>query len=192
MINRILMRRCSVVYQLPLNWDYSEDIPSEFKHVILNQDQVRHFFRREPTREKTFGKFLIQGFRGITWYTSSEWISYAWISTPETLGPPHLPYWIRKLPVYWIFYCRTKEQYQGRGLYKASISLLARWAREKAPNAPVYIDTALDNIPSRRAIKSVGFLPAGIITTLELKLPKVSYVLWGKWDKEASGNAQGD
>jgi RimJ/RimL family protein N-acetyltransferase len=88
--------------------------------------------------------------------------------------------------VYWIFYCRTKEKYQGRGLYKASICLLANWAREKDPSARVYIDTSPENIPARRAIRSAGFAPRGVITTLNLQLPKIQFLLWGYWDKNAS------
>ncbi|MEM2045974.1 MAG: GNAT family N-acetyltransferase [Candidatus Bathyarchaeia archaeon] len=185
-INRLLTYRWFVVYRLPLNWNQEKAISLEFKHAVLDQDQVHYFFRNDQMRVKTFCKFIVHGFRGIVWYEADEWISYAWMSTPVTLGPPHLPRWIKKLPIYWIFYCRTKGRYQGRGLFKASISLLARWAREKDPNAQIYIDTEPNNIPSRRAIESIGFSPVGVITTLNLNLPKVNWVLWGKWDKEAS------
>ncbi|MEM1552538.1 MAG: GNAT family N-acetyltransferase [Candidatus Bathyarchaeia archaeon] len=186
MINRVLIRRCFLAYQLPSTWRQSNGATFEYKYVVPEQDQVRHFFRHDQLRVKTFCKFLAYGYRGIVWYDADEWISYAWMSTPATPGPPHLPHWIKKLPVYWIFCCRTKGRYQGRGLFKASISLLARWAREKDPNAQIYIDTEPNNIPSRRAIESVGFSPVGVITTMNLNLPKVNWVLWGKWDKEAS------
>ena len=158
---------------LSLNWKW------------LDQEKASVYFSRESMLRNTFRQFLAKGFVGLVWHMESEWISYAWMSTPETLGPPHLPRWIKRLPVYWIFYCRTKEQYQGRGLYKASISLLTRWARERDPNAQVYIDTSPDNIPSRKAIESVGFTPAGMINTLTLRLPKVNLVLWGRWDRKA-------
>jgi len=184
MTNRMLMRRSFVVYELPSTWQQSDNILFG-KYTILDRIQIHYFFGADKTRVKTFYTFLAQGFKGIVWHESNEWISYAWMSTPETLGPPHLPRWIRRLPVYWIFYCRTKEQYQGRGLYKASISLLAQWARERDPNAQVYIDTTPDNIPSRKAIQSVGFVPAGIVTTLSLRLPRLNFVLWGRWDRKA-------
>lgn len=183
MLGRIYSRRCFVVYQLPSIWHRNSDI--SYKCSFLDQNRVQYFFRNDSVRVKTFRRFLSQGFRGIVWYVSDEWISYAWISSPETLGPLHLPHWIRKLPVYWIFYCRTREEYQGQGLFKASIILLAQWARNREPDAEVYIDTSPDNIPSRRAINSVGFVPAGIITTWTLNLPKVHLILSGKWDKEA-------
>jgi len=184
MNNRMLTLCKFAVYEFHSACHQSESKPLG-NYTILDSTWIHYFFGADKTRANTFNRFLSQGFKGIVWYESNEWISYAWMSTPETLGPPHLPRWIRELPVYWIFYCRTKEQYQRRGFYKASIALLAQWARERDPNAKVYIDASPDNIPSIKAIESVGFVPAGTITTLTLQLPMVSFPLWGRWDKNA-------
>ena len=175
-----------VSYRLPGYWRQSDEISVNFSYTVLEKDrEIDRLFRSDKGKRKVFTQFVLQGFIGIVWYKSNEWISYAWMSTPETFGPPHLPRWIKRLPIYWIFYCRTKEQYQGRGLYKASLNLLAQWVRERNPSAQIYIDTSPDNIPSRKAIESVGFVPAGTISILNLRLPKISLVLWGKWDKRA-------
>jgi hypothetical protein len=179
----ILLRRF-LVYELQSTWQQRVDTLF-VTYSILDQPQIDHLFTCDKARAHTFHRFLTLGFHGIVWHQSNEWISYAWMSTPETLGPPHLPRWIRKLPVYWIFYCRTKEQYQRRGFYKASIALLSQWAQDREPNAKVYIDTSPDNIPSRKAIESVGFVSAGTITTLTLRLPGVAFPLWGRWDRQA-------
>jgi len=152
----------------------------------LDQEAVRFFFPQEKRLQKVFKGFLTNGFVGIVWHHKGNWVSYAWMSLPETDGPPHLPRYIRQLPVYWIFYCRTKEEYGGQGLYKASLSILCNWARKRDPKAEVYIDTEPSNVPSRKAIETVGFIPAGIISVWTLGLPKLgSVAIWGSWNKEA-------
>lgn len=174
-----------LIFSLPRNWASLCSIYPAWKWTWLDQEKVRRFFSQEKKLCNIFGRFLEEGFTGLVWYHGDTWVSYAWMSLPETAGPWHLPRNIRKLPVYWIFYCRTKHEYQRQGLFKASLNLFCQWAREKDHNARIYIDTTPENIPSRQAIKSIGFLPAGIITTLYLGLPKVSWILWGKWDKKA-------
>jgi len=148
----------------------------------LNEHAVDLFWVTGDKLSTVFKKFLTKGFVGIVWHNKTTWASYAWMSLPETDGPIHMMRSIRNLPVYWIFYCRTSNEYQGLGLYKASLNLLARWARERKPVADVYIDTEIDNIPSRRAIGSVGFLPNGIVTTWTLRVPRQECLIWGHWD----------
>jgi GNAT superfamily N-acetyltransferase len=185
---RLLKHRNLVVYKLPLKWNGCVH-SIRIKVMCLELDdkeKIIYLFKKDKVLQDKFCKFLAKGFRGIVWYNEDEWVSYAWISLPETSGPPHLPRYIRQLPVYWIFYCRTKEEYRGRGLYKASLSILCNWARERDPKAEIYIDTEPSNVPSRKAIEAVGFTPAGIISIWTLGLPKLgSVVIWGSWNKEA-------
>ena len=151
-----------------------------------SREKIACIFGKDKILQNRFLEFWAKGFKGITWGKENEWISYAWMSLPETFGPPHLPRHIQRLPVYWIFYCRTKEEYRGRGLYKASLSILCHWARERDPKAEIYIDTEPDNLPSRKAVEDVGFLPAGIITTWTLNLPKLRWIIIrGQWNKDA-------
>lgn len=181
----MLKRKDFLVFLLPTHWTSSYNIHHPLEWAWLDQETVGFFFSQEDRLQNVFRRFLAKGFAGVVWHHGSDWASYAWMSLPKTAGPAHLPRSIRKLPVYWIFYCRTKDEYQGRGLFKASLSLLARWAREREPEAEVYIDTDPNNIPSRRAIEAVGFLPKGIITTWTLWVPRLSPVIWGRWDPNA-------
>lgn len=181
----MIQLRKMLAYQLPKQWMPLEYNFSDYEWQKSDAQTIIKFFENDPKRLSAFSKFLRRGCLGIVWHNGREWIAYAWMSLPETCAPPHLPQWIRRLPVYWIFFCRTKDKYQGQGLYKASLSLLARWARERDPKAEVYIDTEPYNIPSRRAIEAVGFSPRGIITTWTLRVPKLSLVLWGRWDQDA-------
>ena len=184
-----LLSRCNLVaYRLPLGWSgHVHLISTEVTYLELDdKGKITHLFKKDRVLQNRFCKFLARGFRGIVWYNEEdEWVSYAWISLPETSGPPHLPRYIRQLPVYWIFYCRTKEEYRGRGFYKASLSILCNWARERDPKAEIYIDTEPSNVPSRKAIEVVGFTPAGIISVWMLRLPKLgSVVIGGSWNRE--------
>jgi len=181
---KMLKRKDLIVFYLPTHWNHLDSPSPLFEWAWLDQEKVSLFFSQD-VRLNMFKKFLTKGFIGLVWYKGGEWVSYAWMSPPESFGPPHLPRGIQRLPVYWIFYCRTKEIYQGHGLYKASLRLLAHWARGRDPEAKVYIDTEPKNIASRHAIKDVGFVPKGIITTWTLRIPRYSFVIWGRWDQNA-------
>ena len=178
----ILRKSENLVYQLPEKWEFPGVEIEGLEWTRIDDEALMAWFNRDKHRQKVFTSFLRRGFLGLVWHNGCEWASYAWMSLPGTLGPPHLPRHIQRLPVYWIFYCRTKEEYQGRGLYKASLSLLAQWARNRDPEASVYIDTAPNNIPSRSAIKAVGFFPQGVITMLTLRVPKLRLIIWWRWD----------
>jgi len=184
----LLIRRDYVVYRLQPS-GIGEPAPPDIAAQCLELDskeETARLFKNDKVLQSRFYNFCNKGFYGIVWHNENNWLSYAWMSLPETNGPPHLPRSLRRLPVYWIFYCRTKEEYQGKGLFKASLRLLASWARERDPNAEVYIDTEPTNVPSRRAIEAVGFASAGIITTWTLTIPKIgSLVIYGCWDKKA-------
>lgn len=187
----MLKRKRFLVFHLPSQWAGLDDMPSQLEWAWLNQEKVNFFFLQEDRLANVFRRFLTMGFSGLVWHNGEEWASYAWISLPTTFGPPHLSQRIRRLPVYWIFYCRTKDKYQGQGLFKASLNLLARWAREREPEAEVYIDTEPNNVISRRAIEVVGFLPKGVITTWTLAVPKFSLVIGGRWDVNAPHTEEG-
>jgi len=181
----MLKKKTFLVFRHPHRWTKLVDVRHPFKWTWLDQEKIDSFFSRDVRIKNTFRDFLAEGFTGLVWHNDGEWASYAWMSLPETDGPPHLSRWIKRLPVYWIFYCRTKEKYQGKGLFKASLSLLVNWVRERDPQAEIYIDTEAGNIPSKRAIEAVGFTPKGIITTWSLRLPKLSLVLLGRWHQDA-------
>lgn len=186
MFREMFRKKKYLVYSLPQHWAPSNIHPVSFKWVVIDSyDLLKIFFDKKGPNYVTFMRFIDRGFRGLIWYDEDQWASYAWLSLPSTFGPPHLPRNVRKLPYYWIFYCRTRVEYQGRGLYKASLNLLSKHAREADPNAQVYIDTEPRNFPSRRAIKSVGFVPAGVISNLFLRLPRVRLVVWERWDRKA-------
>jgi len=183
---KMLKKKDFLAFFLPAYGGSLYKLSHPFEWVWIDQKTVSSLFSREERLQKVFKKILAKGFVGLAWHHRGEWISYACMSLPETLGPPHLPRYIRRLPVYWIFYCRTKKAYRGRGLYKASLSILCDWARKRDPKAEIYIDTEPSNVPSRKAIEAVGFTPAGIINVWTLKLPKLgSVVIGGSWNKEA-------
>ncbi len=185
-LDDMLLHKTYVVYGLHDKWGHKVDVQSQgLMWSTINETNVHNLFSNDLRRRALFRKFLRRGFRGIVWAHGDRWVSYAWMSLPDTFGPPHLPPSIRQLQYYWIFYCRTREGYQGRGLYKASLVLLSRFAREADSAAQVYIDAEPDNYPSRRAIEATGFVPAGVIETWLLRLPRVSGVIWGRWDRSA-------
>jgi RimJ/RimL family protein N-acetyltransferase len=160
-------------------------VTSKYLHTRLEKkEQVFDFFKNEKKDMKTFMKFVERGYEGLVWHTETEWISYAWMSTPESQAPPHLPHWVQSLHVYWLFNFYTKDSYRKQGLHRASVILLSKLAREKDFKARIYADVQPGNIPPIKSLLSVGFVPAGVIYTMTLRIPKFWYVFYGNWVKE--------
>ena len=175
-----------LVCKLPEKWTGTQQSNMQLNWTYIDVFWLEQLFKNERRLFCRFNEFLKKGFIGIVWYNDNGWASYAWMSLPGTQGPPHLSSIIGGHYVYWVFYCRTKEDKKGRGLFKASLTMLAGWARARDIKAEVYIDTDPNNIPSRRAIETVGFSPNGIITAWTLRIPKVNSNIWGHWDPNAT------
>jgi RimJ/RimL family protein N-acetyltransferase len=142
-----------------------------------DENNTRRLFANDG-RQRIFLGFLERGFQGVFLSDDDIWIAHCWISTPSTLGPTHLARSIQTLNVYWLLYGRTREEYRGRGHLKETMSLLAYRARTQDPQADVFVDAMIHNIPARRAMLRVGFEPSGM--TITLRFPKLDRK-WGYW-----------
>lgn len=153
--------------------------------TFLTESRVLSFFAADKERKRTFSKLLHKGFVGLVLHKDDEWVTYAWMATPDSPQPFHLPQWIKGLGAYWVFYCGTKEQYRNRGYYKLALSLLVQHAFDLVPQPSIYIDTSPSNTPSRRAIINVGFRPRGVLECISLSIPRLGRITFGKWDQGA-------
>lgn len=177
---------CSLVYELGDQVNEGFFIPTGIQWTQATRDSVEDLFRDDLRRRKAFLRFIGRGYYGVIMYHDSQWVNYGWMSTPDTLGPPHLPLSIQRRQVYWLFYQHTVASYRGRGFYKCALQLQAAHALSEMESARVLIDTRPDNIASRKAIMAVGFEPRGAINTFELTIPRVKYWVWGSWDVDES------
>ena len=180
----MIRRRKFLVYSLPGTKPCLQTCPPGFEVERLTPRAVETLFRAEESLRTAFLKFLEQGFLGLVWHEKGEWASYAWVAPSRSRGVPHLPAAVRKLGYPWVFYCQTREAHQRKGLFRASLGMLAAWVREDEPRAEVFIDTEMDNLPSRRAILDAGFVPHGVVTTVSVAIPRVRLVA-GQWDRHA-------
>lgn len=190
---RVLRKKRLYVFQLPQQWQVLPMISLEegLDIVKATSETINYFFNQDKTRCNLFKRFLAKGFYGVIQYHGTNWISYAWMKIPGTVGPPHLPLFIQKLNAYWIFYCRTADEFQGQGCFKRSLITLCKWVRDEDENGKIFIDTETSNIASRKAILAVGFMPRGIIETKGIYIPKLKPLIWGKWlttDKSLRGD----
>ncbi len=181
----LIERACYLVYR------YTGQCPSmvgsarDIDWTFLRERYVSLFFHGDKKRERVFRKFVRKDFIGLVLHRGDEWITYAWMSTPTSPPPVHLPAWVAKLGANWVFYCSTKPQYRNQGYYKLAMRLLVEQAFQLEPDPTVYIDTDASNIPSRRAILSVGFQPAGVLQCTRYGVPGIGYLTLGKWQREA-------
>jgi len=150
--------------------------------TFANKDNIKTLFGEKSHEYVEFLKFLELGSQGVVLVINNEWASYAFMSIPGKSGPPHLPGWIKQKKCYWIYNCHTKEKFRGKGYYKQALLLLTGFARNQVNEAPIYIDTAEDNIASRRAIIATGFQSMGKLICYNLWVPyRCSVTLHGKW-----------
>lgn len=175
------LRTESVVYRHDTE---SPDIELPEKNVSvewITTELVERIIQSEEKRE-TFRYLLDVGYSGLVAHTGDEWIAYGWICTPESEAVPlHLPDWISNLDLYWLFADKTKKEYRRQGWHKYILAERIRMIYEYDSNASIYIDTDTDNV-SRFSMVSVGFEPAGKITTYRFGYPPAHMKKVGQWN----------
>jgi len=158
-----------------------EPEPDGLHWVDADPELIRTLFASEPDRLRAQIAMLAQDYVGLLCVAGDEWCAYAWMRRPRSPGPPHLPPEARQLPCYWITYCRTKKDFQRRGLFTRAILKLVATAQRESPGAYILIDVETNNIASRRAIERAGFVRSGLLKTVSIGLPKVRHVVLGSW-----------
>jgi hypothetical protein len=101
----------------------------------MSNEGVNSYFSNDEKKIKAFRRHLKKEFYGVFVYENKRWAAYGWMSRPSTRGPTHLPTSIQRLDAHWIFYCRTAEAFQGRGLYKSVLKLLVKQALDERRDA---------------------------------------------------------
>ncbi len=178
-------RREALAYRLASRGQYrAPDAPldSEVNFVWATPSNTRVLYAHDPRLLARFSRFLEQGYLGLFLHKLDTWMSYVWVSTPDTLGPPHLARWIQRMGVYWFFNTHTRDGYRGRGLYRKAMKLAIEHAYTLQPDADVYIDIAVDNAAPRHVVSAFGFQPVGLMVTY--RIPKLD-VKWTRWRKDA-------
>ncbi|NLK27355.1 MAG: hypothetical protein GX306_03290 [Clostridiales bacterium] len=156
----------------------------DIQYQFANYDLINKLFKKDP-KKATFLKFLDKRYIGVILFKDDKWITHSWMTTPNTSLPPHLPFTLKKLQSYWLFYSHTINEYRGNGLYKVSLQILINKAYEIEGNRTVIIfaDTEANNIGPRHTLLSLGFKPCGVIDRYYFNLPKMRKVNWGTWNK---------
>lgn len=183
----MLKRKLLLVYGLSTSTWHSNiqvDLHSGVEMSWAHKDVIQTLFKDDPRRH-TFPDFLERNFVGLILHTAETWIAYAWMTTPSTGAPPHLPEWVSDTCEFWIFYCRTREAFRGRGFYKHALRALINRAGQEQNVAIVNIDTKPTNVQSRRAIISTGFQPKGIMTTYQVEIPILGQLTLGSWQMDS-------
>lgn len=182
----LIRKRLLLVYELAEYLKEEPLLPVGIQWTRATRDSVEDLFRDDPRRRQTFLQFIDKGYYGVIIYHDAQWINYGWMSTPGTLGPPHLPLSIQQEQVYWLFYAHTLPSYRGHGLHKYGLRLRIVHAFNAIQHTKIYTDTTVENAASRKGILSVGFEPKGIIDTHELRIARVKSWVWGSWNMDAN------
>ena len=171
-------RRVSLVYRLPAQAALIRKTSLLADWTIATPAVIQVMMAQDTRRGALMLHYLKQGYTGVILHLDLEWAAYGWLRRPYDPPPPHLPQGYGPESAQWIFNCRTREPFRNRGLYKETLYLLAGLAWETPGAAPLYIDTHPANVPSRRAIHSVGFEPSGVLTNWIVRLPGIRWCRW--------------
>jgi RimJ/RimL family protein N-acetyltransferase len=167
----IIERASHLVYEYESACPPLTQMSSDVGHLFLNQSQIYRFFADTGDWRRLFCRFVKQGFTGVVLHKGDEWVAYAWLATPRSPQPIHLPSWVKGSDMYWVFYCRTRDEYRNRGYFEMALRILLRRAFEEVARPAVYIDACPVNSPSRRAMLDVGFRPRRIVACTSLGIP---------------------
>lgn len=187
---RYLGRSTNLVYKLP---DSEVLIPSKLKNyefVILDKADVNFYFARRDVdswRNSSYLRALEAGCFGFMAREGSQWAAVQWISPPGSFYPTHLPKEIVR-DEYWCFNEHTHIAHRRQGLWSALKSFGVNYSRQHAGTfeQSVYSDTGTNNIASRIAHEKIGFIPEGIIEASFLRIPRMTTISRGKWDRKAT------
>lgn len=149
--------------------------------LVANNENLRELFRGDEERCRFFQRFLESGCFGVLLAREGKWIAYGWCKRPGKGCPPHVAPGAIAANAHWIFYCHTRSEFRGRGVYRQLLRQIIAVVR-KNDGGPVYIDALPGNTASQAAILSTGFSACGISRTLKLWIPRTAQIpLTGSW-----------
>jgi len=161
-------------------------VPPELTVKAFEREDIPRFFTADRARTSAFSRFLDQGFLGVLLHDGKQWVSYCWITTPQTGIPPHLSAVIHGLQPYWLFNAHVRDEFRRGGLHKLIVRLsLKRIYDLSGPSSVVFADTDVENIPARRSMRTLGFAPAGLLRLRRFSIPRVYSVARGEWHPDA-------
>jgi hypothetical protein len=160
------------------------EIPEGIQYLFLTHSKLKDFYEGDSNLFfNKFSRFISLGYIGLILFQGVTWQGMAWMSTPSSPPPPHLPLWIKNLNVFWGFYGHTREEYRGKGLLKLALQILIKRSIEEGNT--FFNDMSIDNIPPRRASLAVGLKPKGVLVTYHLGVPRIERkLILGRWYKE--------
>lgn len=150
---------------------------------------MREFFPRSKSNSwhlRAYPRLIEKGYIGFLIHDSKEWAAVQWVATPESPGPPHLSSNIAAKH-YWAFYEHTRKGHRQLGLWRTLKAFNISYIRNSSddPSTPIYSDTSVVNLASRHAHHNFGFQPAGTISRVSIRVPRLTTLNWGSWEKTA-------
>jgi hypothetical protein len=123
-----------------------------------NVDDVLSF--RPPSIAEIFRRQLEKGQLGVYGYRDGQAIAHGWMIINRGNRPLRANgYFVLQPREALVHFCSVAEAHRGLGIYQALLCELYRRAFASEPVDVIYIDTVIDNVPSRKAIeKTATFL----------------------------------
>lgn len=177
------------VYKLPNNWHFPSSnqlIKNGFEYVKFSPSIVNTYFSMDKYLFKTFQKFLKKKYIGFLLINASGWINYIWCATPYSPPPVHLTRSKKMRDLYWIFFCRTNEEYQNKGFYCKCLQLFCNeliTTKNISPES-VYVDAGSSSISANKAIINSGFIRNGEIRIVRFYIPPFINLKFVNWKNE--------
>ena len=189
----LLQRAINKVYNVQLVFRFHENPPTpfppderpEFEYLVCDEELLERYFADDERLKQRFTKWMNEGSVGAVVVGDGEWASYVWLRTPDAPPPLGLP-GNAAGKEYWLYYSYTKVNFRGKGLYKRAMAFLMNEAFKRDPQPAIYGIISPINIPPRKALRSLRFEPAGVLTIYSLWIPKLyHYPFYAYWRRNA-------
>jgi hypothetical protein len=120
--------------------------------TVENVDDASAY--RPPEVVAAFRRQLERGQLGVFAYRNGKTVGHGWMIINP--GPNRIRannYFVLRPREALVHFCSVAEPHRGLGIYQALLCELYRRGFDAAPIDVIYIDTVIDNIPSRKAIE---------------------------------------
>lgn len=160
-------------------------LPEGFECHECTPEIIEQYFADETPRHRRYLNFMQRGCFGYLIVSGDRWASVGWIAPADMSGMPlHIPRSASDRAD-WFFDDHTHPDFRGRGFQKYLVLRRVQYLRESGAGEDIVADVGPDNLPSRKSYRALGFVPAGWMTTFELRVPRMPRRLFGRWRSSA-------
>lgn len=180
----IISLKKNLVYKIPVNLIITQNSNDQYIAKIISLEVIEsdEWLKKDIN---SFTDMIKSGHIGVVIFDKvKQTVAARGFIAINGAKPNHIP----KIPkdTAWLHYQAVKDAYQGQGLQKELIMFSVQLINKINNKIDIYLDTDVDNIPSRINQKKLQLIEAGIYTVIKIGTQRIrfGYILLGLWNKK--------